>query len=119
MITNINSTVKSHGLTLGTIETSTNFPAAGHSTTTSPTLDLNLNFDPPTIFTLVRRLAVQAGEGTDQFDQIVALGGYTYVPSTNDDGTPIHRRQEKRANIFTCSALFHIHSSALIHFCML
>ncbi|KAF8485430.1 hypothetical protein JB92DRAFT_3101521 [Gautieria morchelliformis] len=45
-ITSINSTVTSHGLSVGTIQTSTNFPASGKLTTTSPMLDLNMNLDP-------------------------------------------------------------------------
>lgn len=106
-ITNINSTVMSHGLNLGTIQAATNFPASGLSTTTSPVLELNLNFDHPTLFTLLRRLAVQAGEATDQIDQIVALGGIQYVPSTDADGAKLPhkrhgRRHGRRANIFTC-----------------
>ncbi|KAF8586733.1 hypothetical protein K439DRAFT_1631457 [Ramaria rubella] len=102
MITNINSTVMSHGLNLGTIQTTTNFPANGHSTTTSPTLDLDMNLDPPTIFTLLRRLAVQAGQSTDQLDEIVSIGGIQYVASTDQDGGKVvQRRHEKRANIFT------------------
>ncbi|KAF8524806.1 hypothetical protein BU17DRAFT_84312 [Hysterangium stoloniferum] len=103
MITNINSTVTSHGLTLGTILTATNFPAGGHSTTTSPSLELNMNLDPPTIFTLLRRLAVQAGEGTDQLDGIVSIGGIKYAASTDQDGAKIseRRRLSTRGNLFT------------------
>lgn len=69
-------------------------------------LELNLNFDPPTLFTLLRRLAVQAGEGTDQLDQIVALGGIKYLPSTDADGAKLsQKRHGKRANIFTCVSI--------------
>lgn len=65
-------------------------------------LNLNMNLEPPTIFTLLRRLAVQAGEGTDQLDQIVALGGIQYVSSTDADGAKLsQKRRGKRANIFT------------------
>lgn len=101
-ITNINSTVMSHGLNLGTIQTTTNFPAGGHKTSTSPTLDFDINLDPPTIFTLLRALAVQSGQGTAQLDGIVAIGGYQYVPSTQDDGARIpQRRHGRRDNLFT------------------
>lgn len=96
-ITQITSSVTSHGLALGTIQTTTNFSAAGNSTTTSPLLDLNMNFDPPMLFTLTRVLAVQAGLDPAPLDGIVALGGYSYVPSTNADSTPVSRR----SNIYT------------------
>ncbi|KAF8502969.1 hypothetical protein JB92DRAFT_3098854 [Gautieria morchelliformis] len=101
-ITSINSTVTSHGLSLGTIQTSTNFPASGKSTTTSPMLDLNMNLDPPTIFTLLRCLTVQAGQRTDQIDVIVSLGGIQYISSSDADGTKVsQKRQGNNANIFT------------------
>lgn len=96
-ITHITSSVTSHGLDLGTIETATNFSAAGKSTTSSPPLDLNMNFDPPTLFTLTRVLAVQAGLDPAPLDGIVALGGYSYVTATNADSTPVGRR----SNIYT------------------
>ncbi|KAF8135624.1 hypothetical protein EV363DRAFT_1429344 [Boletus edulis] len=96
-ITQITSSVTSHGLALGTIDTATNFSAAGKSTTTSPPLNLNMNFDPPTLFTLTRVLAVQAGLDPAPLDGIVALGGYSYVTATNADSTPISRR----SNIYT------------------
>ncbi|KIK99094.1 hypothetical protein PAXRUDRAFT_30734 [Paxillus rubicundulus Ve08.2h10] len=91
-ITKISSSVTSHGLVLGSIETTTNFPAAGKSTTTSPPLDLNMNFNPPTLFTLTRVLAVQAGLDPAPLDGIVALGGYSYVTATTADSTPANRR---------------------------
>jgi len=96
-ITQITCFVTSHGLALGTIQTATNFAAAGKSTTTSPPLDFNMNFDPPMLFTLTRVLAVQAGLNPAPLDGIVALGGYSYVTATNADSTPISRR----SNIYT------------------
>lgn len=96
-ITEITSSVTSHGLALGTIQTTNNFSAAGKSTTTSPPLDLNMNFDPPTLFTLTRVLAVRAGLDPTPLDDIVALGGYSYLTATNADSTPASRRN----NIFT------------------
>ncbi|KAF8557967.1 hypothetical protein OG21DRAFT_1504634 [Imleria badia] len=96
-ITHITSSVTSHGLDLGTIETATNFSAAGKSTTASPPLDLNMNFNPPTLFTLTRVLAVQAGLDPAPLDGIVALGGYSYVTATNADSTAVRRR----SNIYT------------------
>ncbi|KAF8532685.1 hypothetical protein JB92DRAFT_3103425 [Gautieria morchelliformis] len=101
-IRSINSMVTSHGLSLGTIQTFTNFPASGKSTTTSPMLDLNMNLDPPTIFTLLRCLTVQAGQRTDQIDVIVSLGGIQYISSSDADGTKVsQKRQGNNANIFT------------------
>ncbi|KAF8525642.1 hypothetical protein JB92DRAFT_3093617 [Gautieria morchelliformis] len=88
-ITSINSMVMSHRLSLGTIQTSTNFPASGKSTTTSPMLDLNMNLEPPTIFTPLRRLTAQAGQRTDQIDVIVSLGGIQYISSSDADGTTL------------------------------
>lgn len=105
-ITKITSSVTSHGIALGTIATSTNFTSVGKSTTTSPTLDLNLNFDPAALFTLTRVLAVEAGESITQLDGIVQLGGYQYVASTNADAPPSKREAEPRdlskRNIYTC-----------------
>ncbi|KIJ38952.1 hypothetical protein M422DRAFT_258368 [Sphaerobolus stellatus SS14] len=92
-ITGINSTVTSHGLTLGTINTDTNFAAEGKKTTASPTLDFDMNLDPPVIFTLLRRLAVQAGQDTTQIDAIVALGDITYVASTDADNDHINTKR--------------------------
>jgi hypothetical protein len=101
-ITNINSTVMSHGLTLGTIQIVMNFPATGHSTTTSPRFDLNMNLDPAMIFTLLQWLAVQAGKDTAQLDRIIATGSIKYITSTDQDGAKIApcRFLSKRANIF-------------------
>lgn len=96
-ITQVTSSVTSHGLALGTIQTATNFSAAGKSTTTSPPLDLSMNFDPPTLFTLTRVLAVQAGLDPAPLDGIVELGGYSYVTATDADSAPISRR----SNIYT------------------
>ncbi|KAF7969115.1 hypothetical protein HWV62_28276 [Athelia sp. TMB] len=56
----------------------------GWSTTTSPALDLDMNFDPSSLFMLARVLAVQAGESTEQIDGIVQLGGYKYVRADHD-----------------------------------
>ena len=92
-ITQVTSSVTSHSINLGTIATATNFTAAGKMSSTSPTLDLNLNFDPPSLFTLTRVLAVDAGEDTTQLDGIVALGGYKYVSATNADAPPTNRRE--------------------------
>ncbi|KAG1838827.1 hypothetical protein DFJ58DRAFT_845939 [Suillus subalutaceus] len=59
-ITSISSNVMSHGLYLGSINTATNFKSAGKSTAKSPVLDMTMNYDPPTLFTLTRR-ACRAG----------------------------------------------------------
>ncbi|PSR74678.1 hypothetical protein PHLCEN_2v9644 [Hermanssonia centrifuga] len=74
-ITGIKSSIKSMSLGLGTINTSTKFSSNGKSTTMSPDLDMNMNFDPVTLFTLTRALAVKAGESMAQLDSIVVLGG--------------------------------------------
>jgi len=98
-ITGITSTVTSHNLSLGSINMSTvsNFSAAGKQTTMSPPLNLAMNYDPSTLFTLTRVLAVDAGLDVAPLDGIVALGGYQYVASTDADSGPPSRR----ANMYT------------------
>ncbi|KDQ57731.1 hypothetical protein JAAARDRAFT_69819 [Jaapia argillacea MUCL 33604] len=96
-ITQITSTVKSHGVTLGTISSSTNFSATGKLITTSPALNLALDLDPSTIFSVTRALAVDAGLDTAQLDGIVELGGYHYITTYPESNTTGHRR----ANIYT------------------
>ncbi|GJJ06156.1 hypothetical protein Clacol_000345 [Clathrus columnatus] len=100
-ITNINSTVTSHGLMLGTIGTATNFNAQGNSTTTSPTLPLVMNLNPPDIFGLLRALATEAGESTQQLDGILQVGGITPAATTNEDSPSQKRELQERDNIFT------------------
>ncbi|KAI0340460.1 hypothetical protein BDW22DRAFT_1360443 [Trametopsis cervina] len=87
-ITQVQSNVSSHGIHLGSIDQAVAFPASGHKTTTSPNFNLDLNMDPSDLFTVTRRLAVLAGLDTAQLDGIVALGGYQYVASTDDDDKP-------------------------------
>ncbi|KAI6135778.1 hypothetical protein EV401DRAFT_1898270 [Pisolithus croceorrhizus] len=98
-ITRITSTVTSHNLSLGSIDMPvvTDFSAAGKATTMSPPLALNMNYDPPTLFTLTRVLALQAGLDVAPLDGIVALGGYEYVPSTSADSVSVSRRE----NLYT------------------
>lgn len=84
-ITEINSSVKSHGINLGSINQTVQFPATGKKTSSSPALNLDMNLDPPSIFSVTRALAVVAGLDTEQLDGIVALGGYTYLQTTDDD----------------------------------
>ena len=109
-ITQVQSTVKSHGINLGGINQAVTFDAAGRNTSMSPQLDFELNLDPPSIFSVTRKLASLAGLSTDQLDGIVALGGYKYLSTTDDDNTPTNSStsqsensaQTKRdANIYT------------------
>lgn len=95
-IVTVNSTVQAKGIHLGSIQQNTNFAVAGHQSTSSPDLDLDLNLDPPSMFTLVRLLAVDAGLGTDQLDGIVALGGYQYIQ-------PVTRRDIVPRNLYRCT----------------
>jgi hypothetical protein len=104
-ITHVTSSVTSHGIHLGTIDTATNFSAAGKTGTTSPNLGLDLNFDPAALFTLTRVLAVDAGEDTAQLDGIVKLGGYSYISATTADAPPKKRKvtpreKTRRDNIY-------------------
>ncbi|KAF5351977.1 hypothetical protein D9756_007389 [Leucocoprinus leucothites] len=90
-ITRISSNVTSHGIPLGTIETDTDFESAPHSTTQSPELNLNMNFDPAALFTVTRALAVEAGLDPAPLDGIVQLGGIQYL-STSTDQPPVRRQ---------------------------
>jgi len=81
-ITRIESNVTARGLFIGYIVTDTNFVAAGNSATNSPALPFVLNLYPPTIFSLLRELVLEAGEDPAPLDGIVQLGGYQYEPTT-------------------------------------
>jgi hypothetical protein len=83
-ITKVTSTIKSHGLTLGTIDQSVTFPLPGKQQSTSPDLNLALNMDTATLLTLLKRLATDAGMPTDQLDAIVAIGGFSYLARKRD-----------------------------------
>ena len=74
-VTSIQSTVTSHGLTLGTISSNDAFTSDGKATTASPELDLDMNLEPSVIFSLLRALAVDQGMETDQIDGIMQIGG--------------------------------------------
>ncbi|KAH9934026.1 uncharacterized protein BXZ73DRAFT_100865 [Epithele typhae] len=97
-ITHISSNITFQGISLGTIDDAVSFSSAGKSTTTSPALNLNLNMDPQSLFTVTKLLAEQAGEDTAPLDQIVALGGYHYL---NGVGGSKRAVDSKRDNIFT------------------
>ncbi|PVF99379.1 hypothetical protein CPB86DRAFT_293734 [Serendipita vermifera] len=93
-VVTVKSTVDYSGMTLGKIEQDTNFQCAGKATTTSPDLNFDMNLDPSTMFTVLRKLAVEAGLDTAQIDGIVELGGYQYVQ-------PVARRDLERRGIFS------------------
>jgi hypothetical protein len=99
-ITKISSNVSTFGLSLGTIQFNTDFAAAGKKTTTSPALDLNLNFNPSVMFTVTRALAVEAGEDPTPLDGITQLGGINYLPISGSS-PPRLRSLAPRANVFT------------------
>ncbi|KAI0739355.1 hypothetical protein C8Q80DRAFT_1123812 [Daedaleopsis nitida] len=103
-ITHVQSNVTFHDINLGTIDMPIAFASKGKSTTASPALDLALNMDPASLFTVTRILAGQAGLNTQQIDAIVQLGGYKYV--TDVGGGSAKRAEatgalEKRDNLFT------------------
>lgn len=95
-ITKISSTVKYQSLTVGTISSEEAFTSEPLSITASPRLDLNMNFDHATLFTLTRALAVEAGLDVAPLDGMVELGGFEYLFTT---GEPLSRT--KRANLYT------------------
>ncbi|KAF9007982.1 hypothetical protein BDQ17DRAFT_1388900 [Cyathus striatus] len=80
-ISRISSSVSSFGIPLGTINTETQFNAGPNTTTPSPSLDLNMNFDPAALFTLTRVLALDARLDVSPLDEIVRIGGIQYLPS--------------------------------------
>ncbi|KAJ7647487.1 hypothetical protein FB45DRAFT_200334 [Roridomyces roridus] len=88
-ITKIDSTVSAFGIPLGTINSSTSFTNAGKSTSTSPNLELDMNFDPASLFSVTRRLAIEAGLDVSPLDAIVQLGGITYLPEAATSDSPI------------------------------
>ncbi|KAJ7874667.1 hypothetical protein B0H14DRAFT_3551962 [Mycena olivaceomarginata] len=102
-VTSISSTVSAFGVTLGTINSTTKFNNPGKSSTTSPNLDLDMNFDPATLFSVTRRLAIEAGLDVAPLDKIVELGGITYLPAAATSSSPVKRgvRRDKRDNLFT------------------
>ena len=104
-ITQISSSVTSHGINLGSINQTVTFPAGAKATSKSPSLNLDMNLDPSSIFSVTRALAVDAGLQTEQLDGIVALGGISYVRTTDEDSPNATKREVvevgKRANIYT------------------
>ena len=97
MITSVQSSVTFRGLTLGTVDQQVQFASKGKSTTSSPDLNLNMNMDPQTLFTVTRVLAQEAGLNTAQLDAIVQLGGYQYLNNLTARDVEL----EKRDNMFT------------------
>ncbi|KAF9047294.1 hypothetical protein BJ165DRAFT_1464966 [Panaeolus papilionaceus] len=94
-ITKVSSTVSAFGISLGTIDQETSFRSAPNSTTKSPELNLNMNFDPDALFTVTRALAVEAGLDAAPLDAIVQLGGFHYLSTTN---APVPSKRQ--ANLF-------------------
>ncbi|KAJ7072466.1 hypothetical protein C8F01DRAFT_1299136 [Mycena amicta] len=63
-------------------------------------LELDMNFDPSTLFSLTRRLALEAGLSVEPLDQVVQLGGIQYLPAAATSSSPI-KRHFTRDNVFT------------------
>ncbi|KAF9484474.1 hypothetical protein BDN70DRAFT_872495 [Pholiota conissans] len=100
-VTKISSSVSTFGIPLGTINQDVNFTSAPKGVTQSPQLDLDLNFDPASLFTVTRALASEAGLDPAPLDQIVSIAGLQYLP-INQEGPALRKRHvEGRANIFT------------------
>lgn len=99
LVTGVRSNVSTHGIPLGTIDSSTNFASAGRSTTNSPDLDLEMNMDPAALFTVTQLCAVAAGLSTEQLDGIVGIGGYKYLRTTGGDSSS--NSPKKWDNIYT------------------
>ncbi|KAF8894927.1 hypothetical protein CPB84DRAFT_1848428 [Gymnopilus junonius] len=91
-ITKVTSNVTSFGIPLGTISQETSFNTAPKSTTKSPSLNLDMNFDPSALFTVTRALAVEAGMDVTPLDSIVQLGGIQYLSTSQTAATA--KRQE-------------------------
>ncbi|CAA7259257.1 unnamed protein product [Cyclocybe aegerita] len=92
-ITKVTSTVTSFGIPLGSIEQEVTFNLAPKSTTESPSLNLDMNFDPSALFTVTRALAVEAGLDVAPLDSIVQIGGYQYLSTTSASKREITERQ--------------------------
>ena len=90
-ITHIKSSVSYRGISLGNIDTGVSFSAAGKSKTTSPSLDLDMNFDPAALFTITRVLAVEVGLDPSPLDAIVQIGGIQYLPLARRDLGAVRR----------------------------
>lgn len=95
-ITRIQSTVAAYGIALGAIDSKVGFKAAPKADTTSPELELDMNFDPASLFTVTRRLAVEAGLDPAPLDGIVKLGGLSYV----DASEPSQRSVKRQADLY-------------------
>ncbi|CAO1623850.1 unnamed protein product [Parajaminaea phylloscopi] len=94
-ITKITANASSKGIYLANIDQALNFAAVGKTTTQSPTIPLNLNLYPPDIFGLLRGLVVQSGQDPAPLDGVVALGGYTYTPTTAANGNTPTKPQRR------------------------
>ncbi|KAI9066059.1 hypothetical protein FKP32DRAFT_1566723 [Trametes sanguinea] len=94
VITQVASNVTYQGINLGTIQTATNFTSPGKATSSSPALDLDMNLDPQSLFTVTRLLAEQAGLTTSQLDAIVQLGGYHYLDTNGSTSTSASKRAD-------------------------
>lgn len=81
---------------LGTINQDVKFTSAPKSTTDSPVLNLDMNFDPSSLFTLTRALAVEAGLNVSPLDSIVSLGGFHYLSTTSE----VSQSSKRQANLF-------------------
>lgn len=92
-ITKISSTVTSFGILLGSIEQDISFQSSPKSSTESPVLNFDLNFDPSALFTVTRALAVEVGEDVAPLDSIVQLGGFHYLPITQPESNQVRKRQ--------------------------
>lgn len=104
-VTQVSSSVSAFGIPLGTINQTVNFTSAPKSTTTSPQLDLDMNFEPAALFTVTRALAVEAGLDVAPLDQIVSLAGIQYLPISQPSTPSTKRDVVKRDNIFTYVSL--------------
>ncbi|KAH9485291.1 hypothetical protein JR316_0002199 [Psilocybe cubensis] len=98
-ITKISSNVTSFGILLGSIDQDISFESSPKSSTDSPVLDFNLNFDPSSLFTVTRALAVEAGEDVAPLDSIVQLGGIHYLPITQP--TSNNQARKRQGNLFS------------------
>ncbi|KAK2467793.1 hypothetical protein APHAL10511_000088 [Amanita phalloides] len=100
-ITYIKSTISAFGIPLGTIDTAIDFRVPKKSSIQSPVLYLDMNLDPSSLFTLTRRLAVEAGLNVAPLDAVVKLGGCQYRSLINGS---VSRRQSNLFNGFDLPA---------------
>lgn len=105
-ISKVSSKVTYQGVTLGQISSTDSWTANGKSATNSPELNMDLNMDPSSLFTVTKVLAHNAGLDTAALDGLVALGGYQYVPTSGNTKRALVTRDNLYTYVISPAAWF-------------